>query len=431
LSRSDTAEERLLKATFSQESNDVPASDALEILLRFAAAMLTAGGTAAQTRRLMDVMARQMDFDALAVSLSLRSVVASARRCGEQVTMMREVEPPSINASRIGALEQFARAVKPGMAPEAIAAKLREIEAATPHYSNASITAGIAIACGAFAFLNGGGVLEITGAAAGSSFGQWLKLRLSNGQLNQYGITLVSAVAAASLYALIELGTSRFDFGLARHTSGSLSSILYLLPSFPLVTALLDMLQYQALNAISRFAHAAMIILAAALGFAVVNAVIGFEEIVPEPLELSEALELLLRGIASFASAYTFAMLYNSSPRALFAVGILALVANELRLGLVDAGMMLAPATFLGSLTVGLAAPVVHRFVHEPLIAIAVPGIIIMMPGSYFLQMLIRFHEGQTLDAIRAGALACFAVGAIGAGLAVARFLNHQLGASD
>src|SRR5206468_12887954 len=126
------------------------------------------------------------------------------------------------------------------------------------------------------------------------------------GQLNQYGVTLVSAVAAASLYALIELGTSRFDFGLARHTSGSLSSILYLLPSFPLVTALLDMLQYQALNAISRFVHAVMIILAAALGYSVVSAVIGFEDTLPQPLELSEPLELLLRGIASFASAYGF-----------------------------------------------------------------------------------------------------------------------------
>jgi uncharacterized membrane protein YjjB (DUF3815 family) len=265
----------------------------------------------------------------------------------------------------------------------------------------------------------------------GSGVGQWLRSRLSGGQLNQYGVTLVSAIAAASVYALIEAVISHFDFGLARHTSGSLSSILFLLPGFPLVTALLDMLQYQTLNAISRFAHAVMIILSAAVGFGVVSAVIGFDETLQQPLELTDSVELLLRGIASFAGAYAFAMLFNSSPRALFAVGILALVANELRLGLVDAGMMLAPATFFGSLAVGLAAPIVHRYVYEPLIAIAVPGIIIMMPGSYALQTVILFHEGQTLDAIRAGVLAGFAVFAIGIGLAVARFLNRQLGVSD
>ena len=339
--------------------------------------MLSAGGTAAQARRWMEVLAHQLGFDELSVSLSLRSAAASARRCGERVTMMREVEPPSINASRIGSLEQLARAVKPGMAPEELAAKLTEIETATPPYSVASVAAAISVACGAFAFLNGGGALEMTGAAAASGFGQWLRSRLSGGQLNQYGVTLLSAIAAASVYALIEAATLSMDLGLARHTSGSLSAILYLLPGFPLVTALLDMLQYQALSAVSRFAHAVMIILAAALGFSVVNAVIGFEETFQQPLELTEPLELLLRGVASFASAYAFAMLFNSSPRALFAVGILALGANELRLGLVDAGMMLAPATFFGSLAVGLAAPIVHRYVDEPLIAIAVPGIII------------------------------------------------------
>ena len=72
-------------------------NDALEILLRFAAAMLGAGGTAAQARRWMDAMAYQMGFDTLSVSLTLTSVVASARRGGEQVTMMREAGPPGIN----------------------------------------------------------------------------------------------------------------------------------------------------------------------------------------------------------------------------------------------------------------------------------------------------------------------------------------------
>jgi uncharacterized membrane protein YjjP (DUF1212 family) len=277
-------------------------NDALEILLRFGAAMLGAGGTAAQARRWMDVMAHQMGFDALSVSLTLTSVVASARRGGEQVTMMREVEPPGINASRIGALEQLAQAVMPGMAPEAIAATLAEIEATPPRYSVTSIAAAIGVACGAFAFLNGGGVLEMTGAAVGSGIGQWLRSRLSGRQINQYGVTLLCAVATVGVYSLIVAATSHIDFGFARHTSGSLSSILFLLPGFPLVTALLDMMQYQTLNAITRFAHGAMIILAAAFGFSIVTAVVGFEEAAQQPLELTESLKLLLRGIASFAS---------------------------------------------------------------------------------------------------------------------------------
>jgi len=183
-------------------------------------------------------MAYQMGFDALSVSLTLTSVVASACRGGDQITMMREVEPPGINALRIGALEQLAQAVMPGMASEAIAAKLAEIEAAAPRYSVTAIAAATGVACGAFAFLNGGGALEVTGAVIGSGIGQWVRSRLSGVQITQYGVTLLFAVAAAGVYSLIAAATSHIDFGLAHHTSGSLSSILFLLPSFPLVTAL-------------------------------------------------------------------------------------------------------------------------------------------------------------------------------------------------
>jgi hypothetical protein len=76
----------------------------------------------------------------------------------------------------------------------------------------------------------------------------------------------------------------------------------------------------------------------------------------PPPPEFGETLTLLLRAIASFAGGCGFAILYNSSPRTVLAVGALALVGNELRLALHDAGMTLAPATFLGALAVEAGA---------------------------------------------------------------------------
>ena len=88
----------------------------------------------------------------------------------------------------------------PGMAPEAIAAKLAEIEAAAPRYSVTSIAAATGIACGAFAFLNGGGALEVAGAVIGSGIGQWVQSRLSGSQITQYGVTLLSAIVAAGAY---------------------------------------------------------------------------------------------------------------------------------------------------------------------------------------------------------------------------------------
>lgn len=105
----------------------------------------------------------------------------------------------------------------------------------------------------------------------------------------------------------------------------------------------------------------------------------------------------------------------------------MALGANELRLGLHDAGVRLAPATFLGSLAVGLLASRMIRTLKEPRIAITVPGIIVMIPGVYAYQMIVLFNQGRTLDALQAAASFGFVVGAMAMGLAVARFLSQHV----
>jgi len=62
----------------------------------------------------------------------------------------------------------------------------------------------------------------------------------------------------------------------------------------------------------------------------------------PSRRHLHRAATDVHREIASRA----FAMLFNSSARTVFAVGLLASGANSLRLVLNDMGMMLAPAAF-------------------------------------------------------------------------------------
>ena len=102
--------------------------DAVGVLMWFGALMLRAGNTATRTREWIDVIARQMGFAAVAVSLSLDSITVSVRRSGEWVTTMREIGPPGINAWRIAELEQLARTVGPGDMPRDIAARLAKIE---------------------------------------------------------------------------------------------------------------------------------------------------------------------------------------------------------------------------------------------------------------------------------------------------------------
>ena len=140
----------------------------------------------------------------------------------------------------------------------------------------------------------------------------------------------------------------------------------------------------------SCFAYGVTLALAAAFGLSIVAGIVGFEVTPVQPLELSEAMKLLLRGIASFVGGCGFAMMFNSSKRAVLAVGVLALGANELRLALNDAGLMLAPATFLSALAVGLTASQIDWRLNAPRIAITVPAIIIMISGSYAFQTIVQ-----------------------------------------
>jgi uncharacterized membrane protein YjjB (DUF3815 family) len=108
------------------------------------------------------------------------------------------------------------------------------------------------------------------------------------------------------------------------------------------------------------------------------------------------------------------------------AVGCLALVGNELRLALHDLGMALPPATFLGALTVGLLASFASTWLDEPRITLTVPGIIIMVPGTYAFETVVLFNQSDVLAALQAATLGAFVVGAMALGLAAARFISER-----
>ena len=110
----------------------------------------------------------------------------------------------------------------------------------------------------------------------------------------------------------------------------------------------------------------------------------------------------------------------------MIAVGLLALGANELRLALHDIGLTVALATFVGALTLGLAATALQRLLDEPRVAITVPSIIVMVPGLYAFEMIELLYQGHTLEALQAAASCGFIIGAMAFGLTAARTLSER-----
>lgn len=417
-----------MASTFDREerATSTAPSEAVEALLRFGASMLRAGNTATRTREWIELIARKMSFDAVSVSLSLDSITASVRHAGGWTTAMREIGPPGVNVWRIGALEQLAKTAGSGLAPREIAVKLSEIESTMPRYSSLQIAAAVGAASGGFAFLNGAAAPELIAAAIGGGVGQWWRLWLSRRQLNHYGAAALSAVAASGVYVLVAVLAGYVGFGFAHYPAGFIASVLFLIPGFPLIAALFDLLQYQAVAAVSRLAYGVMILLAVAFGLSIVIAVAGVDLSRQSPPELTYPLQLSLRAVASFVAGGAFAMLFNNSPRTVLAVGLLALSANGLRLVLIDMGMMLAPAAFFAALVIGLVAVVMDQRFNVPRLAMIVAPIVIMMPGAYAFEMIVLFNRGQMLDALQASAACGFVVGALAVGLATARFFSRN-----
>ena len=78
----------------------------------------------------------------------------------------------------------------------------------------------------------------------GGGLGQTARTLLSRKGFNQYAMTALCAVLASGVYCLIVLGFGVRSFSLA-HAVGFISSVLFLVPGFPLVAALLDLVQHQ------------------------------------------------------------------------------------------------------------------------------------------------------------------------------------------
>ncbi|HTU53232.1 MAG TPA: threonine/serine exporter family protein [Acetobacteraceae bacterium] len=416
----------------SEDREHAELASRLECLLRFAALMLRSGDAAFRVRQWMGTLARAMGVEPIAARIALGTMTVTARRGEAELTRLAEIAPIGVNAARIRALEHLARSAEPGVAPPAVAARLDAIERTRPLHPLLVTAAFVGAASGAFSYLNDGGLIEILASALAGATGQAARSLLLGRRINQYATTALCAMLASGLYCLLVALLARLGVAAPAHEAGFISSALFLVPGFPLVASLLDLMQHQTEAAVTRFAYAAMILLAGAFGLGMIASLAGLAATPPPSPATSEATRLLLRALASAAGGCGFAILYNSAWRTAFAVAGLALVGNELRLGLYDAGLALAPATLAGALAVGLLASLVQwcrrpRQLAEPAprIALTVPGIIIMVPGTFAFQTVVFFEQGRVIAALHAGVLGGFVVGAMALGLAAARFATE------
>ncbi|MDO8105961.1 threonine/serine exporter family protein [Isoptericola sp. b441] len=396
-------------------------------VLRMGKAMLSTGHGSYRVKAAMAQVARSLGIDRHEAHVTLTEITATSHRGPIFRTEVAEVRTIGVNADRLQALSDLANGMHAGVTVDEVNRDLDRIESKAPLYVPVINAASAGVACGAFAFLNNGGWVEIVGATLGAGLGQYSRRWLLHRKVNQFGATVVAAAVACLAYLAFVLALDAVVVGVAsRHEAGFISSVLFLVPGFPLVTGALDLAKADFSAGVARVTYGMTILTSAALSVWAVTLATGLEaDPIPRP-DLSWWLMTVLRLVASFLGVLGFALMFNSPVRMAMWAASIGMVANVLRLALADGGLAIQAATMVATLVVAVLAAVVGPRTGIPRTALSVPAVVIMVPGVAAYRAVASFNNGQVEAALAAGSQAAFVVICIAMGLAAGRILTDR-----
>jgi uncharacterized membrane protein YjjP (DUF1212 family) len=398
-----------------------------DAVLRLGAMLMAAGTGGYRVIRAMKRAARALGFDGVDAVVSVNDITCTFHRAGRFRTVVVNHQNPAVDASRIEALENLSRSLGDGATAASLTRDLDRIEENVRHRWSVWMQALAAgLACAGFAVLNHYSAAECAVVAVSAALGQVVRHLCAGRHLNQLGTTAVAAVTACLVYlGVSQLLTAVGVIGSPDFTIGYIASVLFLVPGFPLFSALLDLSRFDLTAGLSRLVYATTVIFTATMSVAVVSLITGLQPLSPDPASPDPAW-YIAAVVATAAGIGGFAVLFNSSRRMVLVAATIGVVGNLLRLVLVDAGMQPHLAAFLGALVIGLLGAVLTKVARLPRITVTVPASVIMVPGPLLYRTVYYVNSGDVDSALGTAATASLIILAIGAGLVVARMLTDR-----
>lgn len=335
-------------------------------------------------------------------------------------TVVSAVPLPGVNASRIEAIETLTHVdLHRHTTAARVNAELDAIERIrSPRWGIATSSLAAGVACGGFAVLNHFTLLSAALVVVAAALGQALRVTLAHARLNQLGVVALSGIAASCLY----LGAAQALSGVAHaQTSGFVASILFLVPGFPLFTALLDLARFDFTAGIPRLFYALEVVVVMMLSVATVGMIFSVGRPVvgaaPDGPEFYPAAV-----IASFLSVGGFALLFNSSRRMVLTAAAIGAAANLVHLVTASIGI----EVFLAALFVGVAGGGASSLVRVPRVTVTIPATIVLLPGTKMYSAVHALVHGDVYFTLAIIAEISLILLFIMAGLAMARILTDR-----
>ena len=419
---------------YADKENPVPIAKAsldakASVIGRVGIMMLACGTGAWRVRSSMNELSELMNITCT-VDIGLMSINYTCFDGDNSFTQSLCLTNTGVNTSQLNRLEKFVIHFQEKellLSCDEIHSALDEIERIHSLYSPVALAVSAALACGAFTFLLGGGMIEMLCAFIGAGIGNYIRCKLTKHHFTLF-LCIISSVSAAcfTYTVLLKLLQLVFEVNL-QHEAGYICSMLFIIPGFPFITSGIDLAKLDMRSGMERLMYALIIVLVATMSAWIMALVLNLQPVDFLKLDLTQEEWIIFRLLASFCGVFGFSIMFNSPTRlAAVAAGIGA-IANTLRLELVDlTALPPAAAAFVGALTAGLLATMIKNRVGYPRISVTVPSIVIMVPGLYLYRGFYNLGTMNLSTSASWFAAAILIVAALPLGLIFARILTDK-----
>ncbi|WP_161794575.1 threonine/serine ThrE exporter family protein [Demequina globuliformis] len=393
--------------------------------LRTGQLMLAAGTASYRVKQAMRAVAVSLGVDEHTNHVAMTDIAATSHRGRIFRTEVIENRSFAVNTDRLWHLDRLRRTLPERTTPAEVHRALDEIEsrgALHPGWMNSGVAG---LACAAFAVLNGALAWEVAIVFLAASMGQWVRRTLAHRHFNAFGTTVVAAAVSTLLYVggINLIALSGPDLG--THAAGYISSVLFLLPGFALITGALDMAKLDLQSGIQRIAYGTMIVLAAGVSVWIVSLASPVDTI-PRADAATGIAELALWAAPSFLGVLGFSLMFNSPWRMALTAAVIGGLANTGRLAAMDAGMETQLATAIACVGVGVLAAAAARGGRFPVITLSVPAVLVMIPGVAAHEALVALNGGDYTGAMAGILEVTLIVLSIMVGLVVAKLVTDK-----
>lgn len=419
---------------YADRTPDAPVTEASMIekstLVGRIGLMLLGCGTGAwRVRSAMNTVAQKLGLTCTA-NIGLMSIDYSCFDGDRSFSHSLSLNNTGVNTCKLDRLERFVKEFEQkagAMTTDQLHSHLDEIDRIGNQYTPAQLGLASALACGAFTFLLGGGIIEILCAFIGAGVGNYLRCKLLRKRYTLF-LCIVSSVALACLAYTLSLRAAEAVFSLSvQHEAGYICAMLFIIPGFPFITSGIDLAKLDMRSGIERLVYALMIIVVATVTAWILALALNLKPEEFVALSLPAGFLFALRLLASFCGVFGFSIMFNSPLPMAVTAGLIGAVANTLRLELVDlTALPPSAAAFLGSLAAGLIASLLTKKLGYPRISITVPSIVIMVPGLYLYRGVYNLGEMSLTPSASWLASALLIILALPLGLIFARIITDR-----